>query len=109
MQVRAIEFQENFARVPVEGARQQSLMQRGPDMAQQQAAQVGADEQALNLSRARPTPQAEGNIVDPEARGFVERQPRGPLRNRASRAPEGSREAHRGRDGISGTRIDVVA
>jgi len=109
MQVRAIEFQENFARVPVEGARQQSLMLREPEMAQQQAAQVGVDEQALNLSRPRPTPETEGHIVDPEARGFMAWQPRGTLRSRASKAPEGQRDAHRGRDGVSGTRIDVVA
>ena len=69
MQVRSIEFQENFRSVTVEASRQQNVVQREADAAQQQAATAGVEEQALNLSRPRPTTEPEGRIVDPDARG----------------------------------------
>ena len=109
MQVRMMEFQENFGRIPLEGARQQSLMQRAPQLAQQAAAQVGSDEQILNLNRPRPTSQPEGSVVDPE--GHLH-----PGAGRYSRRGDGGHRAGGGErrggrpagDGASGTRIDIV-
>ena len=77
MQVRNIEFQENFRSVTVEASRQQNVLLREADVAQQQAATAGIDEQALNLSRARPASEAEGRTVDPEAGRGREGSPRG--------------------------------
>ncbi len=67
MQVRSIEFQEHFGRVPVETSRQQSLLLREPVLAQQQAGQAMADEHVLGMSRPNPTTETEGTVVDPDA------------------------------------------
>ena len=108
MQVRAIEFQENFARVPVEGARQQSLLQREPELAQQHMAQTGASEQALNLSRPRPTPETENAIVDPEQKGLVRQDLRtSRRRERSDGTPRKQDQKARGDTGTGG-RFDVV-
>ena len=108
MQVRPIEFQENFARVTVEGARQQNLLQRVPELAQHQMAQAAADAQALDMDRPMPTPPPEGKIVDPNSRRFPERRPG---RARGGRQPEETQpeeENRTGTEGVSGTRIDLV-
>ena len=68
MQVRAVEFQESFRKVTLEGARQQNVVQRGPEVAQQQAAQAAANEQVLNASRPNPTTETEDTIIDPDSR-----------------------------------------
>jgi hypothetical protein len=107
MLVRAIEFQENFARVQVEGARQQSLLQRAPELAQQQIAHAGANEQALNLSRPRPTSETENVIVDPDEERSPERGSGGGGRQLDSHGPSPKEEQTRG-DTISGSRFDVV-
>ena len=108
MQVRPIEFQENFARVTVEGARQQNLVQREPELAQHQMAQVAADAQALDMSRPMPTPPPEGKIVDPDpnSRRFPERRPGSGGRQPEETQPE--EESRPGTEGVSGTRIDLV-
>ena len=74
MQVRSIEFQENFRSVTVEASRQQNVVQREAEAAQHQAAVAGAEEQALNLTRSRPTTETEGRIVDSEAEGNTNEQ-----------------------------------
>ncbi len=108
MQVRPIEFQENFARVPVEGARQQSLLQREPELAQQHAAQASANEQVLNLTRPRPTTETEGTIVDPDSQRFPGRRFGRIPRNRRSEEELPEEERRDGTDGVSGARIDLV-
>ncbi len=108
MQVRPIEFQENFARVPVEGARQQSLLQREPELAQQHAAQLSANEQVLNLTRPRPTTETEGTIVDPDGERFPGRRFGSTSRNRRTGNAPTEEERRPGTDGVSGTRIDLV-
>ncbi|MDA0748387.1 MAG: hypothetical protein O2954_17860 [bacterium] len=107
MQVRAIEFQENFARVPVEGARQQSLLMREPELARQQVARVAANEQLLNLSRPTPMAETEGAIVEPDDRRTTERRSnRGTARQ--VRQEKEEKRNRPGADGVSGTRIDIV-
>ncbi len=69
MQVRSIEFQENFRSVTVEASRQQNVVQREAEIAQHQASAAGLEEQVLNPSRPRPATETEGRIVDPDARG----------------------------------------
>ena len=107
MQVRAIEFQENFARVPVEGARQQSILQREPERAQQQLSQAGAAEQVLNLGRPRPTTETENAIVDQNQERPTEGGSRGTRRQLDSNEP--SEQDQRGQNStLSGNRFDVV-
>ncbi len=108
MQVRPIEFQENFGRVTVEGARQQNVLQREPELARQHMAQVASDEQVLVLRRPNATTETEGTVVDPDER----RPPPGrrlevSLRDRDPEEEETTR--HIRRSDTAGTRIDVVA
>ena len=113
MQVRSIEFQENFGRVTVEGARQQNLLQREPEVGQHHAAQMAADEQVLNLNRPTPATPTEGNVIDPNSQRFPERRAGRPPPDRGApgevqpEATEGGRRPRAG--GVSGARIDVVA
>ena len=110
MQVRTIEFQESFGRVAVETSRQQSLLLREPEMARQQVAMMAASERALNLTRPMPATQPENTIIDPNQRHTPERHPESGSRDRQSSG--GSEEENApppGTDGVSGTRIDVVA
>ena len=107
MQVRAIEFQENFARVPVEGARQQSILQRGPELVQPQISHAGANEQVLNLSRPCPTSETGNVIMDPDEERPPERGSGGGRRQLDSHDPSPQEEQTRG-DTIPGSRFDVV-
>lgn len=107
MQVRPIEFQENFGRVTVEGARQQNVLQREPELARQQMAQIGSDEQVLVLRRPNATTETEGTIVDPEARRPPGRRLVGLPQGRDPEEDE--TPPRRRRDDTAGTRIDVVA
>ncbi|MDP6775669.1 MAG: hypothetical protein QGI83_02770 [Candidatus Latescibacteria bacterium] len=107
MQVRTIEFQENFGRVTVEGARQQNVLQREPELARLQMAQVAADEQVRVLRRPNATTETEGTIVDPEARRPPGRRLVGPRPDRDSEEEETTRRRRRGE--TAGTQIDVVA
>ena len=109
MQVRAIEFQENFRLVSIEGARQQSLLLRAPDLGQQQMVRMVADEQVLSLNRPNPSTQTEGNIIDPNTRRFPERRSGAAS---GGRRPEPVEEEGEDRDrptGATGRRVDVVA
>ena len=111
MQVRSIEFQENFGRVTVEGARQQNLLQREPELGQHHAAQMAADEQVLKLNRPPPATPMEGNIIDPNSQHLPERRAGRPPSDRASEEVQAEEAAGEGRPrtgGVSGTRIDVV-
>lgn len=77
MQVRPVEFQESFARLPVEQARQQHVLQREPDLARDQSARLNADGHLLDLSRPVQTSQTEGVIVEPDQeRSFEQRSKR---------------------------------
>ena len=106
MQVRPVEFQENFRKVALEGARQQSVLQKEPEVAQQQAAQAAANEQALAGSRPNPTTETEGKIIDPASRRPPEGSPRH-SQDRGSEEEQGSQE--QGGEQRSGGRIDIVA
>lgn len=87
MQVRSIEFQESFARVPVEQARQQHVLQREPDLASDLAGRVVANDRLLDQSRPVPPKQAEGGIVDLEQP--PQPQPKNSRRERGRQKPAG--------------------
>ena len=106
MQVRAVEFQENFRKVTVEGARQQSVLQREPEIAQQQSAQAASNEQVLNASRPNPTTETEGTIIDPDSRKPPEGSPR---RSQGGRSEDEDGEREDRDQGRPGGRIDFVA
>ena len=107
MQVRPIEFQENFARVPVEMARQQHVLQHEPELAQRQVARLAAQEHLLNLSRPVPTTPTEGTIVDPDSEGPSERHEGSARRKRAPGGGQSDARSSAERR-ITGTRIDLV-
>ena len=109
MQVRTVEFQENFGRVSVETSRQQSLLLREPEMARQQVALMAANEQVLKLTRPMPATQPESTIIDPNQEHTPERHPESGSRDRHSSGGSEEEAPPPGRDGVSGTRIDVVA
>lgn len=94
--------------MPVEASRQQSLLLREPELAQQHMLQAAANEQALNLSRPMPTTETEGTIVDPDAEGTPERGTGSRARNRHSKGERQEAERRSGGDGVSGTRIDLT-
>lgn len=71
MQVRTVEFQEHFGRIPLEGARQHDLIQKSVDQAMLRTATELSGQQELNRSRPMPTDEAENPIVDPRAEGRV--------------------------------------
>jgi hypothetical protein len=84
MQVRPVEFQESFARLPVEQARQQHVLQREPDLARDQTARLSADSHLRDLNRPVETSQTEGLIVQPDQdRSFEDRPKRRRQSNRA--------------------------
>ena len=59
MQVRAIEFQENFRLVTLEAARQQSVLNREPAQAAIQAAGTVAEQRLQDLHRPLPADESE--------------------------------------------------
>ena len=75
MQVRSVEFQESFARLPVEQARQQHVIQREPDLGKDQVSRAAADERLLELSRPVQTTEtdADSAVVDPKRQQAPER------------------------------------
>ena len=108
MQVRPIEFQESFARVPVEQARQQHVTQREPDLGQDQVACAAADERLLELSRPVQTMEADADsaAVDPERQQAPERQSQN-----SEREPQTDgqpRSEGQPAKGLQGTRIDLI-
>ena len=109
MQVRTIEFQESFGRVPVEASRQQHVLQREPELARAQVAREATEEQTLDLSRPVPTTETEGTIVDPDQERFPERR-LGPRRvRRDSDVSQTSGTEVSDPNGVKGTRIDLLA
>jgi hypothetical protein len=109
MQVRPIEFQESFARVPVEQARQQHVLQREPDLGRDQVARAAADERLLELSRPVPVaePDADSVVVDPERQqSFEQRAQNGEQDRQSDEQPESAR---RPVEESRGTRIDLIA
>ena len=108
MQVRPIEFQESFVRVPVEQARQQHVIQREPDLGQDQVARVAADERLLELSRPMPVsePHADSAIVDAERQEGTEQRPQN--NQREPQDEEQPDSEARARDDDQGTRIDLI-
>ena len=76
MQVRPIEFQESFSRLPVEQARQQHVLQREPDLARDQSARIASAGHLLDLTRPVPTSEAEGAIIRSDQERPFEQPPR---------------------------------
>ncbi|MGA1194955.1 MAG: hypothetical protein ACO36I_00510 [Candidatus Latescibacterota bacterium] len=74
MQVRPVEFQESFARLPVEQARQQHVLQREPDLARDQSARVNADAHLRDLGRPVETSQTEGLIIQADQNSSFEQR-----------------------------------
>jgi hypothetical protein len=109
VQVRSIEFQEHFGRVPVETSRQQSLLLREPALAQQQAGQVMADQHVLDMSRPRPTTETEGTIIDPDGGRASGRQSRSGERRRDSDELAAEEEKPSRDPRTAGRKLDVVA
>lgn len=108
MQVRSIEFQENFRSVTVEASRQQNVVQREADAAQHRAAAAGVEDQALNLSRPRPATETEGRIVDPDAGG--ESTDRGRSRRQGRPASDESNQESGNSPGLpKGSVVDITA
>ena len=108
MQVRPIEFQESFARVPVEQARQQHVLQREPDLGRDQVARAAADERLLELSRPVPTtePDADSAVVNPERERELQRRSQDRERESSDQQSEpDQRPASRSQ----GTQIDLIA
>ena len=73
MQVRAIEFQENFRLVTLEASRQQSVLNRGATVANEGASAALVSQRALNLDRPNPAEESEASRVVDEGVG---RRPR---------------------------------
>ena len=59
MQVRSVEFQENFRLVTLEASRQQSVLNREGDDAVQQAASSVAEQRTVELERPMPTAESD--------------------------------------------------
>ena len=104
MQVRPIEFQESFARVPVEQARQQHVLQREPDLARDQAARLNADAHLLDLGRPVETTETENTIEHPEPDRSFRQSPR---RERQDGGQD--EQSENPRQPPLGQNIDVVA
>ena len=69
MQVRSVEFQESFARLPVEQARQQHVIQREPDLGKDQVSRTAADERLLELSRLVQTTETDADVSHTQMSG----------------------------------------
>jgi hypothetical protein len=92
MQVRTVEFQEHFARIPLEGARQQDLLQKSADLAMNKASAAVAGEQAQELTRPQAATPTDNPIINESAeRSVIGARPRrerdrDPRQNQASDA-----------------------
>ena len=104
MLIRAVEFQDNFVRASVQGARQLSLDLNRPELLHRHMAQVAADQVVLNQSRTLPSDQLEQKVVDPKTSPVGER-PQSRQRRRESRQPQTGRP----KAGATGTKVDLVA
>lgn len=103
MQVRSIEFQENFRLVTLEAARQQSVLIRDGQESVLAAAGTLAEQRAQGLERPNPTTETEaGRVVDEESRQPADR------RNRERRTREEANPQNDG-DRRGGSSIDLIA
>ena len=82
------------------------MLQREPELAQQLAAQIGADEQALNLTRPIPVAELEGRVIDPNERKSPESDSKDSRQDRRSPRKPPKKEST---DDNSGHEIDFVA
>jgi hypothetical protein len=104
MQVRAIEFQENFRLVTLEAARQQSVINRGASEGSSQAAGPTADQRLMDLQRPVPSAESEPDrIIGGEGRSTGRQQ------NTGRRAEEDQEEATDDRGLPQGKSIDLFA
>ena len=87
MLVRSVEFQEHFARVQLEGARLQDILQRSSEQATARSGLTLADQQVLDQSRPMAATQTENPIVDAATGKDTSRQNRGGRR----RGPQAGR------------------
>ncbi len=106
MQVRSIEFQESFARLPVEQSRQMHVLQKEPDLASDQVARMIDQAHLLDQSRPVPAAQVEGMIIQSEHQNDAQtgRQ----KRKRVAGDPPHSEPPAPPPDGRSGKYIDLI-
>ena len=109
MQVRSVEFQENFRLVTLEASRQQSVLNREGSEWVQNAAATLSDERALQLERANPTTESEPERpIDENAGQRSERRSNRPLPEEAS--DQESEETAGSERGLpTGRSIDLLA
>ncbi len=107
MLIRSVEFQDSFARAPVEGARQLSLDLHRPDIIQGQIASTNAQQMVLDQGRPLAFDQTEDKVIHPEQKGVTER-PQARERRRQKQEPEEG-ENHPPHIGTTGTKVDFVA
>lgn len=69
MQVRSVEFQENFRLVTLEASRQQSVLNRDAVDIAQKAAETLAEQRLLDLGRPTPDTELESTRVVREGQG----------------------------------------
>jgi hypothetical protein len=105
--IRSVEFQDSFTRIPVQGARQQSLDLSRPDMQQRQMAQVAVEQAVQDQGRPTASEQTDEGGIDPNSRPLPER-PRRERRRRRQEAPE-AEEHLPPHVGATGTHVDFVA
>ena len=109
MQVRSVEFQENFRLVTLEASRQQSVLNREGSEGIQNAAAALSDERALQLERPNPTPDSEPErLIDEKAGQRSERRSNRPLLEEAS-DQESEETAGPERGLLTGQSIDLLA
>ena len=105
MQVRAVEFQENFRLVTLEASRQQSIVNREAAEAGHSGSSTLAQQRALDMERAVPTtePKQDRPISDQE-------EDQGPesRRRRASQWERNSDESKSDRPESGGAGIDLL-
>ncbi|OGG52756.1 MAG: hypothetical protein A3F84_10015 [Candidatus Handelsmanbacteria bacterium RIFCSPLOWO2_12_FULL_64_10] len=105
MLIRSVEFQDSFARAPVEGARQLSLDLNRPDLLHRHMAQVAVEQAAQDQNRPLASEQPEDSGIDPNSRPLPER----PQQRRRGRRREPEEEHHPPHVSTTGTHVDFVA
>ncbi len=107
MQVRTIEFQENFRLVTLEATRQQSLLNRDPVIATQNAAGTLAAQRTQDLGRVLPREESDSPQVVEEHQadgGNLRRQ------RQSDQGSKGQPEDGSSKTGLpKGKRIDQLA
>ena len=106
MLIRSVEFQDSFARAPVEGARQLSLDLHRPAIIQGQIASANAQQIVLDQGRPLAFDQTEDKVIHPEQKGVSE-SPQARERRRQKQEPEEGESRHPPIG--TGTKVDFVA